>query len=778
MADGDKLDPALPAAPAVSLRPVAPTVPGLLQALLTERTDTATWRALATLARMEQGDGADAYLAGLLGRALPLFPPEGRDAVLDAMGAVIAPAATSRLTATLASSDEPTARHLALIVLGRLPLPLDPLLYQPMRGLLLDRRLPVAAQFAALAAVVRSAGPASPLAEEFVELLVTGLGKARSIERLRQFEKQFGSLPAIDSLCGQLEERLRMSCPRCAAELRRPEMVRHLWEEHRLVLDGRRVRDPWAIVEGWIDAYRARGNPELLERCRIVGRRIDPVNGLVRVYRLLLARGVDDAEARHGLLEDAKLRHAAVCPACYAPVPVPRELRPLQLLSRAGRLAVGGYRVEVFEDGLRPRLEVRTPDRLVFRGPEPGRRWTPRGAVLLFVGPLVLLALAAAFIPARWVPPVAPVAILLGVALLVYLRVRAAWTATAPPAERMTAYAWKLLVPALHDGRFVPDDSAFLAGLALASQDREGEELLPELLRRTEKAVAAGAAPPGHLAALRRRLVEDEVARGEDGVRLVAGLLARCFEGRLSLAFAEHLLDDWRCEWWTPANLARLRVLLCDRAFEAGFEVQNLLDAGRTSPSLGAVLRADEPYALAALRLLWSLRPGRPWDRCGPVTTVFELAADPERAALLGEQPDTLLVQEEPDWLVVGDGGEGAMGPARILLGIHGVMLQEILFTEPPRVVEVLTKSVGYELVLGRHPFRSPGDLEPLALRMERWFRYAFNDFLPAVAAALGWQSPDRAAILRAWGAVPCPECRREVLARVGEIGIGLGEAK
>jgi hypothetical protein len=517
----------------------------------------------------------------------------------------------------------------------------------------------------------------------------------------------------------------------------------------------------------------------LLERCRIVGRRIDPVNGLTRVYRLLLARGIDDPEARRGLLEDAKLHHAAVCPSCYAAVPVPHELRPFQLVRRAGRLAAGGYSVEVHEDGWRPRLEARTPQRLVFRGPEPGRRWTLRGAVLLFVGPLVGLALVAALVPARWVrvPPVAPVAILLGVALLVYLRVRAAWSAVAPSAERMTEYAWQLLAPALHEGRFVPDDSAFLAGLALASRDREGEELLPDMLRWTEKAVAAGEAPPGHLAALRRRHVEVAVARGADGVRLVTDLLARCFEGRLALAFAEHLLDDWRCEWWTPANLARLRVLLCDRAFEAGFEVQNLLDAGRTAPSLGAVLRTDEPHALAALRLLWSLRPGRPWDRCGPVTTVFELAGDPDQAALLGKEPDVLLVQEEPDWLVVGDGGQGALGPARILLVTRGVRLQEVLFTEPPPAIEVLTKSLGYELVLGKHPFRSPDDLEPLALRMERWFRYAFNDFLPATAAALGWQSPDRAAILRAWGAVPCPQCQREVLARVGEIGIGLDEA-
>jgi hypothetical protein len=777
--DGEKLDTPLPtvAAPSAPLRPVEPTVAGLLQALLTDRTDAATWRALATLARMEQGDGADAYLAGLLERALTFFPPERRDALLEALAAAIAPAATGRLAATLASGDEPAARHLALLILGRMPLPLDPLLYQPLRGLLLDRRLPAEAQFSALSAAVRSAGPASPLTEELVELLVTGLGKARSIERLREFEKRFGSLPAIDTLCAQLEERLRMSCPRCGLELRRPEMIRHLWEEHRLVLDGRRVRDPWSVIEDWIDAYRARGNAELLQRCRVLAQRLDPDGGPSRLRRLLLERGVNDPAARQGLCEEARRRHAAVCPACYAAVPVPREAPPLKLIRRPGRLSAGGYGVEVSEDGWRTRLEVRTPARLLYRGPEPDHRWTVRGAVLLSAGPLVLLALAAAFVPERWVAPVAPVSILLGLSLLAYLRVRIAWPAGLPSAERMTAYAWSLLAPGLHEGGFVPEDSAFLAGLALASRGREGEDLLPELARRTERAVTAGEAPPGHLAALRRRLVEDAVARGADGVRLAVEQLARCFQGRYSLAFAEHLLEGWRTAWWTPANLARLRVLLCDRAFEAGFEVQNLLDAGRTSPALGEALQTDEPHGLAALRLLWSLRPTRPWDRLGPVTTVFELAADLEQSELLGEQPDLLLVQEEPDWLVVGDGGKGAMGPARILLCTRGVMLQEVLFAETPRVVEVLTKSVGYELILGRFRFRSPNDLEPLALRMERWFRYAFNDFLPAMAAALNWKSPDRAAILRAWGAVPCPECRREVLARVGEIGIGLDEA-
>jgi hypothetical protein len=80
-------------------------------------------------------------------------------------------------------------------------------------------------------------------------------------------------------------------------------------------------------------------------------------------------------------------------------------------------------------------------------------------------------------------------------------------------------------------------------------------------------------------------------------------------------------------------------------------------------------------------------------------------------------------------------------------------------------------------MYMGERVFRSPGDLDPLARRMERWFRYAFHEFLPQVPKVQTWQSPDRAAILRAWGAVPCPECQRYLLARVGQVGIALDEA-
>jgi hypothetical protein len=296
-------------------------------------------------------------------------------------------------------------------------------------------------------------------------------------------------------------------------------------------------------------------------------------------------------------------------------------------------------------------------------------------------------------------------------------------------------------------------------------------------MKRTDNALGMGIAPPGHLAALRRLMVEDAVARGADPVPLVIDLLGRCFEGRLSLSFAEHLLAGWESSWWTPGNKVRLRALLCDRAFEAGFEVRNLIDAGQNAPALGRLFGTDNVPYLAALRLLWSLRPSRPWDRCGDPLPVFDLAADPKRTELLGLFPDLLLWQVEPEWLVAAP-DEDDPKPTQILFCLRGLFLQGALFTEKPTVVEVNARWRYNDLVIGSKRFRSSGSLDMLALRMERWFRYVFAEFLTALPSVEKWRAPDRQAILRAWGAVTCPECQHQLLPRVAQVGIALEEGK
>jgi hypothetical protein len=755
-------------------------VSALLEALFTERPDPQAWRMLAAIAHEEHAGKAGQFLTGLLGPALARLSDFYRGVAIEGLAPVIAPSASTQMVTALASDAELCARHLALAVLGKMPLPLDPALFQPLPGLLLDRRLPVPDQLAAMAAVVGTAGGDSPITHELLQKMVSGLGKARSIERLHELEQRTGKIQAIDDLCTELEDRLRMSCPRCSVSLRRPQMVEHLWKEHRLVLDGRRVRDPWSLVEEWLDAYREGNNPAMLDRCRIVSYRIDPEQGPPRLLRLVLAHGVNDPAAHDYLIQEARYYHASRCPHCYALVLVPPETPPFAINERAGRLSARGYSVEVTEKKLLTSMEVRTPTELIRRGRESHQWLTIRGASVLLVTPILLLALAAAVGLIDWMePPLWWVVSLVVAAIIAAFLVRSSWRAKTPQKQRIRKYAWTVLAPRLHAGGFVPQDSAFLAGLALHSRgDRGGAwrgRLLPDLVKQTEAAVSSGIVPPGHLAALVRLQVEDTAVAGGDPVPLALAPLARCFQGRLPLAFAEDLLDDWRADWWTRGTRARLRILLCDRAFEAGFEVQNLLDAGQTAPALGMLLRCDQPEGLSALRLLWSLRAGQPWFRCGEVSTAFQLAADASRTRLLGQYPDLILWQEERGWSI-GAGAKGKMLPLEVIFCVRGVVIQDVLFEAALDKVEVAWKHPAAELTLGKERFRSNTDMDSLARHVERWFKYAFGDFLPQLPEVAAWQTPDRAAILRAWGAVACPDCGHPLLPRLGEVGLALEE--
>ncbi len=738
------------------------------------------WRALATLAAADYCERGDAFLAATLSGLLARVDGVRRGAAVESLANLLAKEGDGRLAAALAAEGEIAGRWLALALAARAQAPFDPASLAVLRSLLHERGLPLEAKFAAVACLIRSAGADGPLTAEFLGLLISGLGKARALDRLRRFERRFGTAPAVDALCAKLEARIRMTCPSCSAKLRRPAMMRHLWDKHRLVLDGRRVRDAWAVVEEWVEEYRKGGDRALLELCRFRGQQLDPADGLHRVHRLLLKSGADDPEARADLLAQARALHASLCPACFAPAPRPREAPPLEITLGRRQLSGAGYSVAIDTKGLWNILEVRTPQRLVYHGRGGAWNWTTRGATLFIVMPWVLLTLAAAFLWDVDFAPIVPVAFLAGAALFTQWIVRKSWPIGASP-ERLVGRAWTLLAPELHRWEFLPDDSAFLAGLALATPPGAFPTpltpFLTALVERTEAAVSTGTCPPGHLAALHRLAVENAAARGGDPAALVADQVARCLQGRLPLAYAESLQTDWQSDIWTRGARARLRVLLCDRAFEAGFEVTTLQDAGRTGPSLGQVIGSDDAAGLAALRLLWSQRPTRPWVPCGPARTVFELAADPEFGELIGRRPDLLLWQREPTWVVAAEDGEEPMRPAEIMLCAGGVWLQDVRFSEAPVVVEETQTPFGGQLALGKHRFRGAGQIDALARRMERWFRFAFNDFLPATASTATWRSPERDAVLRVWGAAACPECGRYMLARVGNVGVALDES-
>ncbi|MBI1918567.1 MAG: hypothetical protein HYS12_28065 [Planctomycetes bacterium] len=759
------------------LRSFNDTLAFLLQTLCTPPADPQAWQLLESIVREHHGARAEHFLSASVAATLSRLESSKRGPALFAAAEAIGAAPEGvGLVAFLAAVPEQTARLLALALVSRSSFPLPDRVYPSLCALLQDRRLPLETQMEAVAALLRSSGNGRNVHEEEVlEALTAGMGKVKAVRRLRRLEQLVGRRPVLASLCDRLEARIRMRCPRCALELRRAEMIDHLWREHNLVLDGQRVRDPWAVIEDRLADRRSLANPEMLDRCRALAQQTDPENGSTRFHRLLLRAGAQDAETEQALQAEAGDRKASLCPACFAFIPVPRPVLPQAVNCWHGRLSARGYCLELSEGVLLSHLEMVAPRGVLYRGEEPGHRLTVRGALWLQAGPFVLFALVTAL---AWESgPLLPVLLLLAAALGVGMWTAERWRPRAPLSHRALDYAWALMAPHLYAKEFSLPDAEFLAGLALASVDR-GTPLLRRAtlmaaITRAEEAVLAQPNAAGPLAALRRLAIHDAVIEDKDPVSLVVAELIDCLGGRLPLAYGEALLNDWQTDWWTPGNLGRLRVLLCDAAFEAGFEVSSLLEIGQSYAALGAVLEVDRPSGLVLLRLLWSMRATRPWDRAGNAATVFERAPEPDSEALLHRFPDLLLVQEDPAYAVA-HVGEADFAPLRVLICGRGVALQEVLFERHPPVIEVIgprLPPLDYgELRVGDEAFRFASDPTEPATRLERWCRFLFNDFLPQTAAVMGWQSPDIGARLRARGAVPCPECCRAVLPRLGAL--------
>jgi hypothetical protein len=727
------------------------------------------WESLTALVRDEPGEGEDLTRAERVCRAFKAVDRAQRGEAMSALiEAVAAGGRGSRLIAGLAALPRRTARNLALLLAARLPGPLEPGVVVPLRPILADKRVPAEVRLAATAALLRTTGPTGRASLGVLRALTAGTGKARAMKRLRQLELRTGRLPVLDKLYARLRQRLRMRCPRCSIQLRRPEMSKHLWEQHQLVLDGERVREPWKLIDLWIQRYRVDGDVTYLARCQTLAEQLDGEAGLLRVFRVFLAQGIDHREGRQILCDEAERRGSCLCPRCFAWVPAPDESPARPLTVSHGRLAAPGYSVEVSDHGFVSHLDIEVPGMVVYRGPEPLWRLTRSGATLLFVGPPVVTALGLAFVlTLLHLDALVPVSATLVLALVVSFLVRLRWRPRTDLVDRAVHYAWTLLVPWLHREAFSVADAEFAASLALTSIDRGQPDArartLEHLLTVTEKAGALGTASFSHLAMLWRLAAEDARTRGHDPVRWVLTQVGRCFEGKLPLSFAQHLLADWESNCWGGANLARLRVLLCDSAFGNGLEVGDLTDLGRVVPALADAMQVEDVSGLLQLRLLWSLRASQPWERCGEALSVFQVAEN-ATSELLAEFPDLLLVDlDQPE----------------VFLTSRGVVFRDILFTGVPVVREVYRRrsvfGVGYELQLDVHRFWFSFAPQKVLDRLLQWMLWYFHEFLPRLEDVRGWRSPELPRTFQGRDAIACPECRRPLLGRRGEVGVAVG---
>jgi hypothetical protein len=743
----------------------------LLEALCRASPDHEAWATLQAIACEEHQGRADGMLASWLAQQLSAPAGDARQQAAEPMAAAIAASAAGQrfipLLAAVArdAASRPAALHLALTLSARLPAPVDAATLQAVTPLLGSRQVPVEARLAAVAALLETTGKSGPAVRPLLRAFAAGTSRESAIRRLNQLEQHVGQLPAIDELCRELEDQIVMRCTRCPAELPRAQMIPHLWAEHRLVLEGRRVREPWRLIEDWLEDYRLERDPAVLTRCQELVSRLDPDAGPARLQRLLLRHGIDDPEARTALLARARQKGASICPHCYAGVSLQDTLPPAPVEMHEGDLAWEGYGVYASDRWLLPWLTIETPDGVLRDGLQPEWRRTRAGLVAVLAVVLLLLMLGLMIFAV-------PLALLAGVVLatalalggLLYL----VWPAPPLLQDRAVDAAWTLLAPHLLEN-LTRQGTAFLAGLARISAGRgsveKRAEILADACEALDEATRAEPARARHLGALRRLLMEDLAAQKEDVVALLLEQAEPCLAGKAPLGLLDELLAFEEAPWAKAGSRARLRAGLCVRAFEAGLECADLIDLGRAYPALGAALTVEDPDSLAQLRLLWWLRQARPWQKLGDAKTVFELLEDRKAGGKRLEQcPEVLLAVE---------------GSPPLFMGTCGVLLEGTWITELPASVDVVAqrgKHGGYHLVVGPSifPFRESPD--ELARRLERWLHYYFGDFLPQAASARRWRKPGTLAALGAGNGVACPECRCRILPCIGEMALLLEE--
>lgn len=658
-------------------------------------------------------------------------------------------------------------QRFALEVAALLAPPLPEELLPHLTDLLEVPGYPTRLRITVAARVINSVPASAPEVGRVIEALRKKVSPGRALNRLRRLAAIVPPLGSLTRALADLDAGTVAPCPRCGARLSAEALGSHLWERHRLLLEKGHVREPWDVIGQWVTAFGRTNKPEYLDRSCDLAQALDPTGGLSRVHRLLLLGGADDEEAHALLRAEAAGQNATLCPHCYALIPLPTQARPTAVLVGAGRVDGGGFRVELTDRYMFTNLVAETPDGSVFSGPEPGRTLTHRGAVLLFLVPLVGAAFVFAFLPPLLkLAPIIPVAGLLLTAIIAYLAVALTWPDADDSPDRAVDHAWTVLVPRLLRRPVRRSTAAFLAGLAAATRGHGSPEDREDQVRDAISELSKDQVGLPYLTPLVTLQIEDAVRAGADDLPRIADHVGECFDGTYSLDHAERLVKDLRGDPADRTRRARLRVLILARAFGAGLEAEDLRMLGQASPTLGTAYASEDRDGLARLRLLWLYRPERLWQRVGSATTVFDLARYPSLAEnYLRQRPDLLLFQASG----------GTDGAAPILVCEEGVVYRESVITDPDVFLKVrartLVRGGGFELTIGETVYKFREDPTLLARRIKGWAQFLFDEFLPR-ARLLTRRRSEHGDRLIVDKMVKCTECRRIFLGLTGEIGL------
>ncbi len=747
----------------------------MVKAVCSPPGDTAAWISLAALAADKYPGEAERYLVVWLYQFIKDAEGETRELAFGALAETIAATESAATMLPLFvgpsknTSWELLGRRLAFEVTARQEVPIPPKVADLLLPHLDNKELPRRARENAALALLRGFGSNIASATKMLRAYVAQSTKKRGIEKLRRLEQRFGHSEAIDIVEQELDNETRMSCPRCPTELVKREMVGHLWEKHRLHLDGQRVREPWKVIEDWVVDYGLEKDPQVLHACRSLAIRDDPKTGVARLQRLLYRRGLREPELMRELRASVRTRDATLCPHCCVTVAIETEAVVPPLAMGDGELDGFGYHLEVSEVGLFPHMQIETPDAILFKGREKGRWLTRAGGILFFVGPLTAGAYAAFDLATGKAFPVVVVASLgLGVGLVAGGLLYLVWPTPMPAEHRLLAVAWRLLVPEILQEQMGPRDWSFLRGLVEMSNRVPTVKIDADLLLHCceEVSVSARTEPIARacLASLSRRSIAGMRDAGEKPWDLLLTLADEVFKAKLPPVFLVELLACFHGgerDAWPKSQLNALPILLADRAFAAGVELEDWLNLGRAFAVLDAVLRLNQPMHWIRFQAFWQKRDGKHWQRAGEALTALELAnASENYADILKHYPDVLLYAPKPN----------------IVIGTQGVWIEGACITSYPKGASIAVQRGDgrYTLQIGEQRVRMNDDPRGNLEEIRRWVEWYFRDFLPAVPNAAPAMLSCRH---RMWqlGARTCPECDKKFVPCPGDLGAAIG---
>jgi phage FluMu protein Com len=589
--------------------------------------------------------------------------------------------------------------------------------------------------------------------------LSAGQTRHKTLERLIRLQALGLSSPAIDKTMASTEAKLTLKCPKCAVQLTRPALVRHLWEAHGLVWAAGGVHSPEALLERAMRRTATRRpDPARIDAAFDRTAQFFPDVSPRQVFQALAARGSAHPTQLEPLLDRVAGEGAGLCPVCLSALPDPIPPLPPPAPVGGGRLVAEGYAVEVVDAPTGRREVVETPAGVT----EVGRRLPPRVLAVIVGGSVQFVAALAA----AWKPVVGVLALV--AAWLAYLAARFARKPLPDATDASVDRAWSDVVPGI--GR-KPPAVRFLIRLCRTSINRgEPQERTPAVWELVEQAavLADRGGPFVQLLATGRVLqVCDDATAGRERVAGLVKTFAPFVRGELPLAYAEAAAEALLAsEAMSGGEAKRLAVLLIGALFDAGYLPGDVTAVTVFAPWFKTLLGDPTDIHLGTLHAVWRGRVQRRWAEVGPAETIFELTErSPGQARqVLTAFPDAVLVVETAEAV------DRALGPVAVCT--TGVGAGGVVVADPDAAVQLA--ATGRELSFGTHrvglAHKLPTNV-PASLR--GWLRYRAQVLMPQVQQRSQNQAGTaRAAAVLAPLRVTCPLCKTASVVRAGRIGV------